>query len=198
MGKFKNARLKKGIKMKNLKYILIVLLSISGFSLPHLDLTKSQNKLTYLMIGNPSALRIRAEVSSKEIPQPLTGVLNYEGNKVKGNVKLKLLSFDTGMEIRNNHMKKHLEVEKFPETDITLTDMKSEGEGSFTGELNLHGVKKPITGKMVSKKDGKKVSLEYKFTVLMSDFNIHVPSFMGITMKDEVELDGTVEGELED
>ncbi|MBK7889972.1 MAG: YceI family protein [Bdellovibrionales bacterium] len=58
----------------------------------------------------------------------------------------------------------------------------------FQGKLSLHGVEKPITGiaEVDTTKDSPSVSTEFK--VLVSDFKIDIPTYLGIKVADEVTI----------
>lgn len=65
----------------------------------------------------------------------------------------KLNSIDTRVEQRDNHLKSadFFDVEKYPTMHFKSTDIKKVGENKYelSGNLNLHGVTKPVTVEMV-------------------------------------------------
>jgi len=117
----------------------------------------------------------------------VVGFATKEGDTFKAqNVVVDLNDMKTGIELRDDHMKKkYLEVEKFP--TATLKSASGKG-GDFQGELEVHGVTKPVTGKYEVTGD----SVKAKFTVKMSDFNIAKAKYMGVGAKDEIAIESTI------
>lgn len=76
----------------------------------------------------------------------------------------------TGIGTRDEHMKKYLEIEKFPNSSYSTKD----------STLVLHGVKRRID----VKKDGN----VYTFEIKMSDFGIKQPNYLGISIDDLVQV----------
>lgn len=112
-----------------------------------------------------------------------------------GCVAIEAKSLDTGIGRRNEIMREdHLEVVEFPEIRFILTaiaDVQKEKERIgliLEGELMLHGVRRrlriPAT---LSSADGR-FTVEGRTTLRMSDHAIERPSFLFITVKDEVEV----------
>ncbi len=92
----------------------------------------------------------------------------------------------TGIELRDEHMqKKYLESEKFPK--IFLRDAKGSA-GSFSGNLEAHGVSKPIFGTYEVSGE----ILKAKFSVKMSDFSIPKAKYMGVGAKDEISVESQI------
>lgn len=142
--------------------------------------------------GHPSAIKI---VGKGAAP---TGAFKVEGLKVTGTATFDLTSLDTGIEMRNQHMKeKYLETGKFPTCTLTVSDMalpKTLDDGGslsavpFTGKLSLHGVEHAVSGTCdLAKKNGA-VSFDATFEIKVDDYKIDQPKFAGITMADTVQV----------
>jgi polyisoprenoid-binding protein YceI len=161
-----------------------------------LEFEKGKSAVEFLATGTPSAVKIRGKTTEE---QPLKGKFAVQGGKLNGTVTLGLTSLDTGIELRNKHMKeKYLEVEKFPTAEFTMTQLElpsaftgKEAKADslpFTGELLLHGVKKPVKGTATAEKNADKMNMKFQFTVKMTDFGIQVPNFLGIKVAEEVQV----------
>jgi len=169
-----------------------------------LDFGKGTANVEFLAIGNPSALKIHGEMKDEKPEQkPVKGTLTFSGADVGGKVTCLLDSFDTGIGMRNRHMKeKYLETGKYPEAVFTLTELKLPSAGKevkakeipFKGTLTLHGVTKPVAGVATIERKGDAANGTFEFKLKTSDYNIQTPSFMGITMADEVTVDVKFEG----
>jgi polyisoprenoid-binding protein YceI len=144
--------------------------------------------------GRPSMLKITG-IGKK----PPSGSLNFNGKSVTGDFSFDLNSLDTGIETRNEHMKKkYLEVDKFPTAKLKIIRMTlaNELEGGntvnqslpFEGKLDLHGTTKPIHGVIELSGSRTSLSLKCNFSLKVTDFGISIPSFAGITMAENVEV----------
>jgi polyisoprenoid-binding protein YceI len=142
----------------------------------------AENSVTFDVQGNPGFLTIegkgaRVNFGKIETKKGLTG----------GVFEVNLDAFDTGIKLRNEHMKKkYLETEKYPTAKFWLNPVAIPQQGyfNFFGKLTLHGVKKKIEG-VGFVKDG---VIEAKFTILMSEFNIEKATYAGVGVEDKVNI----------
>ena len=104
-------------------------------------------------------------------------------------------SFDTGIGLRNRHMKEdYLHTDKYPLThfkgQISSSKKISETEFDVTtsGKLFLHGVTKDvtITGKIYKLQNGFKLKSDFSFK--LPDYKIKVPKFMFVRISEEIKL----------
>jgi polyisoprenoid-binding protein YceI len=127
------------------------------------------------------------------------GNLAQDNNVLKGQVQFDLETLQTHLALRDRHMKeKYLQTKEHP--TATLTDVKitlPDGWGKtvkeatavpFTADLDLHGVKKAITGTVDLKSADQKVQLKAQFPVKLSEYKIDIPSFMGVTVAEDVKV----------
>ena len=155
-----------------------------------IDLNKTKGFIEFKATGNPSAFNI---IGKGEGPK---GLIKIEGSNFTGNLSFALDTLDTEIELRNEHMKKkYLETGKYPLALLTLTKLSlPSGDGEvkkvpFEGNLNLHGVNKPVKG-IIGSMERKKgeIKVEAEFEINLSDFAISIPSFADITMAEKVEV----------
>jgi polyisoprenoid-binding protein YceI len=144
-------------------------------------------------IGRPSALKIHGKGSAPK------GTLSVSDGKASGNLTFDLESLDTGIGMRNEHMKKkYLETGKFKEATLVISALavpvalqsgngKAEGV-PFEGTLSLHGVQKPVTGVAKLERAGDQFKVDADFGVKTADFGISTPSFAGVTMGEDVKI----------
>lgn len=111
-----------------------------------------------------------------------------EGFKAK-NLVLPIDSLKTGIELRDDHMKKkYFEVGQFPKAVL----LEGEGsQGKFQGKLEVHGVTQTISG--IYRTSGK--SLEARFKCKLSDFKIKEAKYMGVGVDDEVKVSVKLQGQ---
>lgn len=160
-----------------------------------MDLVPEKSPVEFLAIGRPAAIKIKGTGSST------SGSITWDVKGVSGELILDLKKFETGLDLRDEHMKeKYLEISKegYSITKLIVKEM-SIGQSffekdqeikdqPFKGILNLHGVSKEITGSFSAKYDGKKsmASGTADFRIKLSDFSIEIPSFSGITVAEDV------------
>lgn len=173
-----------------LKYSLIGLfIGVSCWGMPQ-SLSAKGGSVEFLAIGKPSFIKIRGAGSAA------SGAVTVDGDKATGKFAFDMGTLDTGIEKRNEHMKeKYLETPKFPKSELEIASTSALkgwsktnpkiSDADFNGNLTLHGVTKPVTGKF-SVTDSR--ASEVHFKVKLSDYAITIPSFSGITVADEVEI----------
>ena len=171
-----------------------IILFIAAFSLHSagaaVHLKPSGGGVDFIAVGRPSFLKIHGK------GKPVTGELVVQDGQVDGQVDFELNSLDTGIGLRNGHMKeKFLEVAKYPEARLSLSaqalprawspESAQMDSVAFTGQLTLHGVSKSVSGHF---KISEEREVEADFKIKLSDFGIDIPRYAGITVADEVQI----------
>jgi polyisoprenoid-binding protein YceI len=130
--------------------------------------------------------------------------------KATGKVAVDMLSVDTGIPLRNEHMRNFIETDKFPEAYFTFTSIKVPGNkleanklvsGTANGFLTIHGVTRsleaPIELTYLPEQDAKYrpgdwIHFYSKFTAKVADHGIKLPPVMGPKVANELafEIDG--------
>ena len=116
-----------------------------------------------------------------------------------GSLAVDLHTLDTGIGLRNHHLRDHyLEVDKEPGydkailSDIVLQGLHADapqGKGSFTGSLTLHGVKKTVSGAVEVGQAGNGLQVKASFPLGLSDYNIAEPRYLGVGVKNTVQVE---------
>jgi polyisoprenoid-binding protein YceI len=116
-----------------------------------------------------------------------------------GSLTVDLRTLDTGIGLRNEHLREnYLEVDKGPGFEMaTLSEIDlngfnadaPEGKGSFAGLLTLHGVRKTVTGTVDVRQAGAGLRVKASFSVDLSDYSIRKPRYLGIGIKDIVQVE---------
>lgn len=118
----------------------------------------------------------------------IEGKPKIEGGKVSGTFTVDMTKLDSGIELRTDHMRnKFLEVSKFPVSTLELIAFAETG-GTFTAELTMHGIKKPITGTA----DKTSTGYAFKFDVKTSDFGIVKAGYKGIEIGENILVSGSI------
>jgi polyisoprenoid-binding protein YceI len=143
-------------------------------------------EVSFTAVGRPSLLKIVGKAKGPE------GAVLVDGGKLSGEFKFDLRGLETGISMRDTHMKdKYLEVGKYPEAVLKLKDVPyAEGATTvpFTGSLLLHGVEKPISGTAKVEPDAAGAKVASDFEIKTTDFGIEIPKYMGITVTESVKV----------
>lgn len=120
-------------------------------------------------------------------------------NKSEIEFKVYLDSLDTGIGLRNTHMRdKYLETSKYPLAEFTgriINQIKKtnfDSEVKVEGTLKIHGVerKQEIDGRVYDY--GELFKIESSFDISLSDFNIEKPSFLFASVDNKITLKCTI------
>lgn len=178
--------------MKN-KFVLIFLtaLSLSATAAIQLKSNPKEGLVEFEAIGRPSMLKI------KGTGEGVMADLKIDNNMLSGKIQFSLKSLKTGIELRDEHMlTKYLQVDRFSEAQLVLTNsslpknfsLSTPGINNypFKGILDLHGVKKEIAGNYSV--DSAQLASNASFEIKLSDFNIDIPSYLGVKVADIVKI----------
>jgi len=118
-----------------------------------------------------------------------------------GSLVVDLRTIDTGIRLRNDHLReKYLEVDKAPGYDtatLSEIDLKGlspdapKGKGTFSGSFMLHGTRKTVGGPVEIREAGAGFLVKASFPVNLSDYNIPVPRYLGLGVKNTVQVEVT-------
>jgi len=148
----------------------------------------------FVAVGKPSALKIHGQSADG-----LSGILTLNNNIIQGELEFSVDSLVTGVELRDHHMKeKYLETKTFPKAKLSIDKLQLASDPqvdgfktnglSFTGQLTLHGITRPVTGTIDLNTSSGVTKGEGKFDLKLSDYKIDVPSYLGITVADTVSV----------
>ena len=132
------------------------------------------------------------EAKTKNLSGDVTPASGEQG-AARGALKVELQTLETGISIRDRHMKdNYLEVAKGPEFATAIIDdirvEKLQGKTVFSGMLSLHGQKRKVTGAAeLQEKDGK-IRVQAQFPVKVSEFEIPAPTYLGVGVRDEIQV----------
>ncbi len=131
----------------------------------------------------------------------ISGSLTSNGGHIDGTLAVDLKTLDTGISLRNEHMRdNYLEVGKgagYDTAALTGIDLKGlngdapDGKGSFAGMLTVHGVTKSVGGPVEVRKAGSGLRVKASFPVNLPDYNIPEPRYLGVGVKNTVQVEVT-------
>ncbi len=179
--------------MKFILFLIIAVIMINAGWGAEYQVDKAQKNLVKFISDAPME-------DFEGITDKIDGYIFWEGedllNKSEMYFEVDLSSLDTGIGLRNRHMREnYLETEKFPFTHftghLTSADKLAEGEYQVTaqGTMFIHGVEKNLTveGKIVSIPEG--YQIQAKFITPLSDYNIEIPQLMFFKIDENMRLE---------
>lgn len=130
-----------------------------------------------------------------------------------GDISVDVSSLDTGIPLRNEHLRATIEAAKYPTASFKVKSLKAPKlianqpvEGTVTGEFSLHGVTRTITAPVTltylpeedkKYRPGDWVAVSTEFKAKLSDYGIQLPKpVLGVKIADELilTLDGMAKG----
>ena len=109
-------------------------------------------------------------------------------------VKVPLDHLKTGIGLRDEHMKDHLDVKHFQYAVLSTLkaglQMPSKGsvKGNGHGKLTLHGKTRDTSFAYAASRVASGIHVESTMRVNMNDFGISVPSYLGVTVRPDVDI----------
>jgi len=152
---------------------------------------QAQNgQVEFFAKGRPALISIHGKG-----PGPV-GTIEWKEQKLNGSLEIDLKELSTGISLRDEHMlQKYLEVSTHPNAVLKIENLDFNGASpqklSFKGKLSLHGVDKEVEGHVDIKGDGALDSIVAEFNLKLSEFQIAIPSFKGITVAEDVKIQVT-------
>lgn len=191
----------KVIQLNSAVAVLTSLVSIStlaaagsAFAAAGQTLQVVDGNVGFLAVGKPSAIKIRGKGAAPK------GDLHIAGKDVTGDLNFDVNSLNTGIEMRDRHMKeKYLQVDKFPTAQFKITKLALPADFTpngfradkvpFEGDLTLHGVTKPVKGIATISGNAGSTTGHMEFRTQITDYGIEIPNYMGVKVADKVDVD---------
>lgn len=162
----------------------------------------TEGSVKFLAKGKPSAIRIHGTSPAVQ------GSAQIKGVQVQGEFEVPVDTLDTGIGLRTSHMKeKYLESGKFQKVLFQIKEMKlpsplvmnnySAEDVPVTGLLTLHGVQRSVLAKASVHSQEGKINAIVRFPVTLSGHSITIPTYLGITVTDEVEIEVSLNTEIQ-
>jgi hypothetical protein len=156
--------------------------TVLAFSMPLFaaPLKIKSSAVVFEATGTPGFITINGEGASV-----IAEKLESDGKQIWGTFKVPMLDLSTGMDLRDEHMRKYLGVDKYPYARLVLQKTLL-GAKTFKGLLTVKKDTKLVKG-TISVKGDKVVA---KLEINLADFpSVGTPSWKGISVADEVTVD---------
>ncbi len=172
-------------RLKRLSVAAVALGTLGPSAVGHAAFSGPSDAKVIFEASGPAGLKIDGRT-------PDLAVTEDGGNVV---ITVPLANLSTGIELRDRHMKeKYLEVPKFPSAVLIVAraalKLPPTGrvEGDVQGAVKLHGQSHPVSVHFDATAEGAGVAAHGKFRINMNDFGIVVPSYLGVTVKPDVDV----------
>ena len=193
--------------MTHKAFLLVVISATLLTSLARAAMTipvqSSQGKIEFHAVGRPSMIKVNGEGKGPDGTITITSAGAGASSKVSGDLTFDMTTLNSGISMRDDHMKnKYLEVGKFPQAKLHLTEVSLPEKWSaqtpvakdvpFKGEMTLHGQTKPVTGKFDVSGDSAKMNAKVNFEINIAEYGVEIPVYLGITVKNDVPVEITL------
>ena len=108
----------------------------------------------------------------------LTGTIQFDSTKFSSssfNVTVDVNTINTGIDMRDNHLKKedYFYAEKYPKISFTSTSIKPADKGyTISGQLTIKGVSKSVSFPFTAVKQDDGILFSGSFSINRKDFNV--------------------------
>jgi polyisoprenoid-binding protein YceI len=117
---------------------------------------------------------------------PIDAEISKADGMISGTFTVKMADLKTGIALRDKHLCEALNCGKYPKAIFVLSPFAmKDGEGTFTGSLELAGKKAPFSGKATLR--GSQVTA--KGTIKLTDHGVTPPNYKDVgAVSNEVEV----------
>lgn len=124
-----------------------------------------------------------------------SSLLSASGKDGKLTVVAPLTHLETGISLRDRHLRGYLETDKYPNATLTVERSKLKMpannkivQSSAVGAFTMHGVTKPVTFRYRAKRTGSDYHVQGLTQVDIRDFKIEVPCYLGVCVHPDVKI----------
>lgn len=188
---------------------MALLINILVFAIFHasgiaaiVEIDPSASKVSFVAVGRPGVMKIHGEGGKVE------GKLDLSKKEGLGELSVNLDDFDTGIALRNQHMKEkylqtnepskkiaRLKVEKL-EFNPELIKNGGKADIPFSGKLLFHGEQKDVSGNLQADVQGNLLKGKTNLKLNLSDYKVEIPSYLGIKVAETVDIEVSLNGKF--
>lgn len=110
-------------------------------------------------------------------------------------LKASVQNLKTGIGLRDNHTRKYLEAEKFPEATLKVDrsalkfpEDQKKSEGDASGKFKLHGVEKDVSFHYTAERHGSDLIVNGSTKIDIRDYGIEKPCYLGVCTDTDVRI----------
>jgi polyisoprenoid-binding protein YceI len=138
-----------------------------------------------VLAHGPAGLRVEGRSAEVSVDDEISALV----------FRVPIAPIDTGIGLRNRHLREALEVEKFPvatlrvQRDRLVAPGAEASDGLAIGELTLHGRTRPVGIHYRAQRAAALTRVRGSLQIDVRDFGIELPSYAGIGVSPEVEIE---------
>jgi polyisoprenoid-binding protein YceI len=168
--------------MKNLRITGVLLLFLTAGAL-WAAATSIKGTVSYTATGSTGSwIAVNSGLEGK-----------IEISPASGTVCIPMNQWDSKNTRRDKHTSDMFETDKFPKACFTLKSIES---GALKGDMEIHGIKKPVIIEGSLKNESGKISFTGKMKILVDDYGMTRPVLMGMKVNNEVFVEIKAGGSL--
>ena len=149
-------------------------------------LSKTGNASVAFNAAGPAGMKITGTTSDFQVSE--------NGGQIS--LKVPLGNLTTGIALRDRHMReKYLEVQTYPNAELSVarSSLKlpaagASSSGDAQGKMKIHGKEKDVTFHYTVQKQGSAYAVTGSVHLLLGDYGITVPSYLGVTVKPDIDV----------
>jgi hypothetical protein len=110
-------------------------------------------------------------------------------------VRVPIAPLDTGISLRDAHLRQLLEADKYPaatlrisRSELTFPSERQPAEGTADADLTLHGQSRPVKVRYHAELAGGITKVHGSFQLDLRDYDIQAPSYLGVSVAPNVEV----------
>ncbi len=152
----------------------------------HAKLSRAGEPSVSFTTAGPGGLKINGTTTALTVVDDAQAVV----------VTVALGNLTTGIGLRDKHMReKYLQTPTYPNASLRVArgDLKfpaagAQAEGDAPGTMTIHGQNHSVTVHYTIKRDGAAYGVSGAVRVNMKDYGIEVPTYLGVTVKPDVDI----------
>jgi polyisoprenoid-binding protein YceI len=175
-----------------MKSLLLLVTLLPSIAHAEVALRANGGNVSFLAVGKPSMLKIHGKAENPEAKLVVDKAI------LSGTAEIDMEKFSTGIGLRDKHLKeKYLQTGQYPKARLTLKGVSvdaafaetlSTANQPFEGVLSFHGKEQPVKGSF-SAEHGE---VNAKFPLKLGDFAVEVPSYLGVTVAETVDVEAVL------
>ena len=177
------------MKRRNARVIAVCIGLGAASALAHASLSAPSDARIGFQATGPAGMKIEGTTTELTVVESDANVT----------LEVPLAGLKTGIDLRDQHMReKYLEVPRYPSASLVvargalaLPPAGAQTEADAPATLKLHGQVRPVTVHYQTKADGAGLAVHGSFRIKMTDFGISVPSYLGVTVKPDVDVNAS-------
>jgi len=147
------------------------------------------------LVITQGSIKAHTEVFGDSTIDPMTTALSShlkmsDGvESISGSINASMRALQSDNDDRDEHMAEAIASEKFPLATYTFTDVVKTEEGyTINGNLNFHGVTKPLSVAAQFLERDNMLKLTGTAYFAMSEYDVEPPTMLFLTVRDQIDL----------